>query len=426
MRIIKKAVLILLALCMALPISALSEGVAQTYGDYTYSVPYGTYAVILSYDGSSSVVDIPETIEGLPVESISSSAFDACREEITDLTIPGTVKKFSSAFRGCVSLTNVTLREGVTAIGADAFNGCSALTEVILPESLTAIGANAFRGCSSLVDLSLPAGVTQIGTDAFADCPSLSGVNLPKEKPDAVQPQAAAAEEPHVHQWQLTKTTATCIASGEAAYTCSVCKKIELRRGEPLGHAFRAVFNEETGRLTLSCTRCAVSVSGEKITGSRWQVTGEAATVCAQRGYHVCRLIDRTATCYEDGESESIVCSSCGVVLQGAQFLGKRNHWWRDWVLVDEGTCCTPRILERTCRHCSYKEQKTDGYNCRRHVRCQWVSSYAPTCVAYGSTGYLLCRGCNTVVRCAAAIAPTGVHTYSTTGVCVYCKQIKP
>ncbi len=420
---LKKAVLILLVLCLALPFMALSEGVAQTYGDYAYSVPYGTYAVILSYNGSERVVDIPETIEGLPVESISSSAFDACRDRITDVTIPGTVKKFSSAFRGCVNLTNVTIREGVTAIGADAFNGCSALTEVLLPESLTSIGAGAFRGCASLVDLALPAGVTQIGTDAFADCDSLVGVHPPQAAPAV---QAAIADEPHAHQWQLTKTTATCIASGEAAYTCAVCKKIELRPGDPLGHAFRADFNEETGRLTLSCTRCAASISGDKITGARWQVSGDAATVCAERGYHLCKLIERTATCDDDGESESIVCSSCGIILKAAQFLSKRNHWWRDWVVVDEGTCCTPRRLERTCRHCSYKEEKTDGFNYRRHLWCQWVNAFEPTCVSYGSTGYYMCRHCGAVLQCARALAPTGIHVYDASGVCVYCKQVKP
>ena len=420
---LKRAILLLLALCLALPFAALAEGTAQTYGDYTYSVPYGTYAVILSYDGSGSVVNIPETIEGLPVESISSSAFDACREKITDVTIPGTVKKFSSAFRGCVSLTNVTLLEGVTAIGADAFNGCSALTEVILPDSLTAIGANAFRGCSSLVDLALPAGVDQIGTDAFAECDSLVGISLPQEAPAV---QAVVAETTHDHLWTLTKSTATCIASGEAAYTCSLCKKIELRRADPLGHAFRAVFDENTGRLTLTCTRCSASVSGDKITGARWQITGDAATVCAERGYHLCKLIDRTATCYDDGESESIVCSSCGVVLQAAQFLGKRNHWWRDWVVVDEGTCVTPRILEHTCRHCSAKEQKNDGYNSKRHPCCIWVNQYAPTCVSYGSTGYRICRYCHTVITPATALRPTGVHTYNSSGVCVYCKYVKP
>ena len=420
---LKKAMLILLVLCLALPFTALSEGVAQTYGDYTYSIPYGTYAVIISYNGAESVVNIPETIEGMPVESISSSAFDACREQITDVTIPGTVKKFSSAFRGCVNLTNVTLLEGVTAIGADAFNGCAALTEVTLPDSLTSIGANAFRGCASLVDLALPAGVTQIGTDAFADCPKLTGIGQPKE---AAAPQVVISDEAHDHQWKLTKTTATCIAAGEAAYTCSICKKVELRSGDPLGHAFQAIFDDETGRLTLSCTSCATSLSGERITGARWQVTGDAATVCAQRGYHLCKLIERTATCYDDGESESIVCSSCGVILKAAQFLGKRNHWWRDWVVVDPGTCCTPRRLERTCRHCSAKEEKTDGYNYNIHRWCMWVNSYAPTCVSYGSTGYYVCRYCNHVLQCASAIAPTGIHTYNPSGVCVYCKHVKP
>ena len=420
---LKKTILLLLSLCLALPFAALAEGTAQTYGEYTYSIPYGTYAVILSYDGDGSVINIPETIEGLPVESISSSAFDACREKITDATIPGTVKKFSSAFRGCVSLTNVTILEGVTTIGADAFNGCSALTEVILPESLTAIGAGAFRGCSSLVDLALPAGVKQIGTDAFADCGSLVGISLPQEAPAV---EAVITEDTHAHQWTLTKTTATCLAAGGGAYTCSVCKKTELRPTDPLGHAFKAEFDDGTGRLTLTCDRCAASVSGDRITGAHWQVTGGAATVCADRGYHLCKLIDRTATCYDDGESESLVCSSCGEVLKAAQFLGKRNHWWRDWVMVDEGTCVTPRILEHTCRHCSATEQKNDGFNCKRHPCYIWVNQYAPACVSYGSTGYLMCKYCHAVISCATAIQPTGVHTYNPSGVCVYCKYVKP
>ena len=42
----------------------------------------------------------------------------------------------------------------------------------VIEEGLTAIGPGAFRGCSSLTSITIPAGVTSIGDGAFSGCPA--------------------------------------------------------------------------------------------------------------------------------------------------------------------------------------------------------------------------------------------------------------
>ena len=46
----------------------------------------------------------------------------------------------SSAFRDCITLTSVTIPEGVTAINSYAFSGCVCLMSVTIPASVTSIG----------------------------------------------------------------------------------------------------------------------------------------------------------------------------------------------------------------------------------------------------------------------------------------------
>ena len=125
---------------------------AQAQFDYT--IGNGTIT-ITGYDCTGGAVVIPDTINGLPVTSIGSSAF-----------------------RDCTSLTRVTIGNSVTSIGESVFSGCTGLTHVTMGNSVTSIGPWTFWGCTSLSSVTIPNSVTGIELTAFAGCTRLTAIEV--------------------------------------------------------------------------------------------------------------------------------------------------------------------------------------------------------------------------------------------------------
>ncbi len=127
--------------------------------------------------------------------------------DVQDYIIPDGVEEIANAaFAGCKNLRSLTIPESVEAIdeypiyawgcGIKEFNGKYAsadgrclivdgkvitfaygcdLTDYTIPEGVTAIGAAAFWG-SRLESITIPASVTTVGDMAFGDCDNLSTV----------------------------------------------------------------------------------------------------------------------------------------------------------------------------------------------------------------------------------------------------------
>jgi hypothetical protein len=133
---------------------------------------------ITGYHGSSDVVAIPSTCNGLPVTSIGVYAF-LMHYSLTSVTIPNSVTNIGNyAFAWCWSLTNATIPDRVTSIGYDAFFECYSLTSITIPSSVTSIGADAFASCWDLTNVTIGSGVTNIGYNAFSGCARLSSVTI--------------------------------------------------------------------------------------------------------------------------------------------------------------------------------------------------------------------------------------------------------
>lgn len=71
----------------------------------------------------------------------------------------------------------------VSALSIGCFSGCTAVTEVTLPEGLTAIGEKAFFECQALTEVTIPAGVTEIGDYAFDTATALTAIHVDAENP---------------------------------------------------------------------------------------------------------------------------------------------------------------------------------------------------------------------------------------------------
>lgn len=96
------------------------------------------------------------------------------------LTLTALTALGDNAFVDCISLTSVTMPEGITAIGNGTFKSCTGLTDVTIPNSVESIGREAFTGCASLKSITIPESVTAIYDNAFSDCKNLASITIPK------------------------------------------------------------------------------------------------------------------------------------------------------------------------------------------------------------------------------------------------------
>jgi len=126
-------------------------------------------------------VDIPSSVNDIPVRIIDDYAFRHCTE-LTSVTIPDGVTSIGvCAFIGCTELTSLRIPDSVTSIGFAAFSGCTSLTTVNIPDGVTTIEGDLFGHCSSLDSITIPDGATSIGNGAFWGCDSLTSINIPAD-----------------------------------------------------------------------------------------------------------------------------------------------------------------------------------------------------------------------------------------------------
>lgn len=187
-----------------------------TIGLAYYPLDDGTYAVAVGETLYLSEIIIPANHNGKPVSAIIDEGFQNAK--IKSITIPNSVTSIgSSAFNGCINLTNVIVPDSVKNISFNAFFGCNSLENITLPfigasttetenthfgyifggiDSLnssdripstlkavtltkaTRIDSEAFYNCDSLTSVTIPNSVTHIGDLAFYNCDCLTNISV--------------------------------------------------------------------------------------------------------------------------------------------------------------------------------------------------------------------------------------------------------
>ena len=126
-----------------------------------------TAATITKYTGTASELDIPGTVENVPVTAVAEWAF-AKNETLTKVILPDSITEIgNSAFSLCAKLTSVTFPANLKTIGNNAFSSCGELLAAELKNGVTSIGNGTFSSCSKLASITIPKSVTSIGEAAF-------------------------------------------------------------------------------------------------------------------------------------------------------------------------------------------------------------------------------------------------------------------
>lgn len=228
------AALAALALTAAMPLSVQSviapltayaeESYTEGSNDQFYYQKYADHVVITS--GKTMEMDtleIPESIDGVPVTEIGIYAFELCT--MKTLILPDSIKVIESyTFEDCPNLTSVKLPANIEYIGFHAFEDCEKLATVEFPDHLVKtanftfdntpwleeqrkkdplviindavidgrtcegdvkipsnvkyVAAGAFQRNDKITSCVIPAGVTEIASEIFWYCANLTSVEL--------------------------------------------------------------------------------------------------------------------------------------------------------------------------------------------------------------------------------------------------------
>ncbi len=179
--------------------SSYAEGKYNPASDFKYITDGSEYeaascVMITEYIGNSSIVNIPEIIENLPVTRICEDAFKG-NNFIKIVTIPSSVKIIENrAFQNCKSLKEVYLLLASTASiegrysrdplsDGTVFSSCSALEKVVIEAGVAlSIDYNTFHDCSNLTTVTLPRNIN--ASWCFTGCTKLKTINFRGDKKD--------------------------------------------------------------------------------------------------------------------------------------------------------------------------------------------------------------------------------------------------
>lgn len=131
-------------------------------------------------ENSMTNVTLPDTVSFL-----GANAFQECAS-LQSVNIPKALKRLEEwTFFECASLSSVRFTEGLVAIGPGAFCRCTNLAVIKLPKTLVTIEASneqfgTFQNCDSLRTIIFPNALRKIGDHAFEDCSSLESLVFPK------------------------------------------------------------------------------------------------------------------------------------------------------------------------------------------------------------------------------------------------------
>ena len=135
--------------------------------------------ILIKCDDTCGNVTVPDG-----VKAIGDNAFYQCGS-VGSITIPDSVTYIGNcAFKYCDHAESIILPEKTDHMGAEVFEYCWKLREIALPEGVRAIGETMFEGCASLERIVIPGSVENVSRMAFSSCKKLRTIEIDTKKLD--------------------------------------------------------------------------------------------------------------------------------------------------------------------------------------------------------------------------------------------------
>ncbi|EXM40455.1 fibronectin [Ruminococcus albus SY3] len=179
------SVLAIMSVAASVPGTAIGNVISDTAITASANVVSGSFATeelpdgtlcITKFEGTGSVIDIPDKLDGKTVTKIGDKAFMG-NEYVTEIYFSNYITSVGEfAFCNCTALKSVYCSNSVKSIGRGAFANCVSLTEILNLGGLETIEEGTFQKCTSLENIYFPSSVKSIGAGAFQECTNLKEV----------------------------------------------------------------------------------------------------------------------------------------------------------------------------------------------------------------------------------------------------------
>ncbi|MFV0255469.1 MAG: leucine-rich repeat protein [Erysipelotrichaceae bacterium] len=142
------------------------------------AIPYGAILTGFSDAGKAKIaanggiLNIPDTIEGVPVTVISRNAFSGLN--LTSVSMPDSVLYLDFASFRDNKIESLKLSSNIIFINESSFENSIYIKELVLPDTLKSIEYQVFAFSINLETVVFPPGLEYIGERAFIDCDKLS------------------------------------------------------------------------------------------------------------------------------------------------------------------------------------------------------------------------------------------------------------
>lgn len=148
------------------PTPTITPTPTSSVNPYTYTVT-NNVATITKYNGTETIVYIPEQLGGYRVTAVGNDAFKN-NTYIEEVTIPSPIQSIGKyCFSNCINLKSVSMSNTVITLGDGAFSNNPYLSKVRLSDNISILPAYCFTHCSKLTELTLPANLTRMYPQAL-------------------------------------------------------------------------------------------------------------------------------------------------------------------------------------------------------------------------------------------------------------------